>query len=62
MRAAIYVGVSTADQNSDLQIRDLQEFAVRRGPPQTSHTIPNDPKIEFVQLLVGHELPLILKH
>jgi DNA invertase Pin-like site-specific DNA recombinase len=31
MRAAIYVRVSTADQNTDLQIRDLQEYASRQG-------------------------------
>jgi DNA invertase Pin-like site-specific DNA recombinase len=31
MRAAIYVRVSTADQNTDLQIRDLQEFVARHG-------------------------------
>jgi DNA invertase Pin-like site-specific DNA recombinase len=31
MRAAIYVRVSTADQITDLQIRDLQEFVARQG-------------------------------
>jgi DNA invertase Pin-like site-specific DNA recombinase len=31
LRAAIYTRVSTADQNPDLQLRDLQEYAVRLG-------------------------------
>src|SRR5215472_2429637 len=31
MRTAFYVRVSTADQNSELQIRDLQEHAARQG-------------------------------
>ena len=29
--AAIYVRVSTADQNSELQLRELQEYAARQG-------------------------------
>ena len=35
MRAAIYVRVSTADQITDLQIRDLQEFVARQGWERT---------------------------
>jgi DNA invertase Pin-like site-specific DNA recombinase len=31
MRAAIYTRVSTADQNSELQIRELQEYVARQG-------------------------------
>ena len=31
MRAAIYTRVSTTDQNCDLQIRELQQYAERRG-------------------------------
>jgi len=31
MRAAIYVRVSTADQNCELQIRDLHDYAARLG-------------------------------
>lgn len=31
MKAALYTGVSTADQNSDLQLRDLQDYATRQG-------------------------------
>jgi DNA invertase Pin-like site-specific DNA recombinase len=31
MRAAIYTRVSTADQNSELQLRDLQEYTTRQG-------------------------------
>src|SRR5262245_59376448 len=31
MRAAVYVRVSTADQNADLQVRELQEYAERHG-------------------------------
>jgi DNA invertase Pin-like site-specific DNA recombinase len=31
MRAAIYTRVSTADQNPELQLRDLQEYATRQG-------------------------------
>ena len=30
-RAAIYARVSTADQNCDLQLRELREYAARRG-------------------------------
>jgi DNA invertase Pin-like site-specific DNA recombinase len=31
LRAAIYTRVSTADQNSELQLRELQEYAARQG-------------------------------
>ena len=31
MRAAIYIRVSTADQNSELQIREIQDYAGRQG-------------------------------
>src|SRR4030095_3727022 len=31
MKAAIYTRVSTADQNSELQLRELQEYASRQG-------------------------------
>jgi putative DNA-invertase from lambdoid prophage Rac len=31
VRAAIYTRVSTADQNSELQLRELQEYAKRQG-------------------------------
>ena len=31
MRAAIYVRVSTADQNFELQLRDLHEYVLRQG-------------------------------
>jgi DNA invertase Pin-like site-specific DNA recombinase len=31
MKAAIYTRVSTADQNSELRLRDLQEYATRQG-------------------------------
>lgn len=31
LRAAVYARVSTADQNHDLQIREMREFAARRG-------------------------------
>jgi DNA invertase Pin-like site-specific DNA recombinase len=31
LRAAIYTRVSTADQNPDLQLRDLEEYATRQG-------------------------------
>jgi DNA invertase Pin-like site-specific DNA recombinase len=31
MRAAIYTRVSTVDQNPDLQLRELQEYAPRQG-------------------------------
>src|SRR5919202_4743943 len=31
LRAAIYCRVSTADQNCDRQLRDLEEFAARTG-------------------------------
>ena len=31
MRAVVYVRVSTADQNSELQLRDLQDYANRQG-------------------------------
>jgi putative DNA-invertase from lambdoid prophage Rac len=31
MQAAIYTRVSTADQNSELQLRELQEYAKRQG-------------------------------
>src|SRR5262252_1016896 len=30
-RVALYIRVSTADQNSDLQLTDLQEYATRQG-------------------------------
>jgi DNA invertase Pin-like site-specific DNA recombinase len=30
-KAAIYVRVSTAEQNTDMQLSDLQEYADRRG-------------------------------
>ena len=31
MRAAIYTRVSTSDQNSDLQLREIQDYASRQG-------------------------------
>ena len=31
MRAAIYTRVSTADQNSELQLREIQDYAERQG-------------------------------
>ena len=31
MKVALYVRVSTADQNTDLQIRELTEYAERQG-------------------------------
>jgi DNA invertase Pin-like site-specific DNA recombinase len=31
MRAAIYPRVSTADTNSEMQVRDLREYAARQG-------------------------------
>ena len=31
MRAAIYTRVSTTDQNSDLQLREIREYADRQG-------------------------------
>ena len=31
MKVAIYVRVSTADQNQELQLRELQEYAERHG-------------------------------
>ncbi len=31
MKCAIYARVSTMDQNSELQIRDIQEYAARQG-------------------------------
>ena len=31
MRAAIDASVSTSDQNSELQLRELQEYAARQG-------------------------------
>jgi DNA invertase Pin-like site-specific DNA recombinase len=31
MRAAIYTRVSTSDQNPDLQIREIQDYASRQG-------------------------------
>jgi DNA invertase Pin-like site-specific DNA recombinase len=30
-RAAIYARVSTADQNSELQLREIQDYASRQG-------------------------------
>jgi DNA invertase Pin-like site-specific DNA recombinase len=31
LRAAIYTRVSTADQNPELQLRELHEYATRQG-------------------------------
>ena len=31
MRAAMYTRVSTTDQNSDMQIRELNEYVARQG-------------------------------
>ena len=31
MRTAIYTRVSTADQNPELQLRELEEYATRQG-------------------------------
>jgi DNA invertase Pin-like site-specific DNA recombinase len=31
MKAAIYTRVSTSDQNDELQLREIQEYATRQG-------------------------------
>lgn len=31
MRAALYARVSTTDQSCEMQLRELREYAVRRG-------------------------------
>ena len=57
MKVAIYFRVSTADQNQDLQLRELQDYATRH--PDQLYIVYNDaPKVvhlkqQFPELYIG---------